>query len=415
MQIRIALFAAAAIAALPLYAQTLTLDEALRVGETQSPRLAAQRSMLASAAEQVGRAGELPDPKLRVGIENLPVTGTDRFRYDRDFMTMRSIGLTQEFPNSAKRSARNVRAERLRDVEGANVAAQQAALRRDIATTWVELYYAEQARLAYQRLAQQFRLQIDAAMAAVTRGRQTAADTFMLRQAFEQANDRVIEQERAVEKARIALASLIGDKVAMRPLGEPPNTARFVHPRDHLVARLSEHPELRVFDDREALARAEVNVAQASKKSDWAVEVGYSQRQPAFDNMVTVMFSFELPWQAERRQGRDIASRLAEVEQARAMREDARRMHEAEVRRWLADFDTAERRIDRFERVLKPLARERASAALAAYQGARGELGPVLEAERSVTEAETGLIQALAERARAWASLNYLYPQEDTK
>jgi outer membrane protein TolC len=151
------------------------------------------------------------------------------------------------------------------------------------------------------------------------------------------------------------------------------------------------------------------------KKSDWMLEVGYGQRRPAFDNMVTVMLSFELPWQAGRRQDRDVASRLAEVEQARAMREDARRMHEAQVRGWLADFDTAARRIERFEGVLAPLARERAAAALAAYQGGRGELGPLLEAERARTETELGLVQALAERAKAWASLNYLYLQEGAR
>ena len=93
------------------------------------------------------------------------------------------------------------------------------------------------------------------------------------------------------------------------------------------------------------------------------------------------------------------------------MRENARRMHEAEVRGWLADFDTAERRIERFERTLLPLARERSAAALAAYQGGRGDLGLVLEAERAVTQTELGLNQALAERAKAWANLNFLYPQ----
>jgi outer membrane protein TolC len=86
-------------------------------------------------------------------------------------------------------------------------------------------------------------------------------------------------------------------------------------------------------------------------------------------------------------------------------------VHEAEVRGWFADFDTAERRIERFERTLLPLARERSSAALAAYRGGRGELGPVLDAERAVTETELGLTQVLAERAKAWANLNYLYPR----
>jgi outer membrane protein TolC len=131
--------------------------------------------------------------------------------------------------------------------------------------------------------------------------------------------------------------------------------------------------------------------------------------------MLTVMISFDLPWQTERRQDRDIASKLAEVEQARATREDALRMQTAEVRGWLADFDAAERRIERFERVLLPLARDRRSAALAAYQGGRGELGGVLEAERAVTETDLALVQALAERAKAWANLNYLYPRGSTR
>jgi outer membrane protein TolC len=395
---------------MPARAQVLTLEEALRFGEAQSPRLAAQRSAVAATGEQVGRAGELPDPKLRFGIENLPVTGPDRFSYDTDSMTMRTIGVMQEFPNAAKREARNVRAERQRDVERAGLGAQQTMLARDITASWLEVHYAERSRQALERLARQFQLQVDTLGAGVARGRQTTADAFMVRGALEQANDRLIEQERAIEKARIMLAALIGED-ARRPLGPPPETTRFLHPREHLVARLTEHPELRVFEEREALARAEVEVARSTAKSDWSLEVGYGYRRPTFDNMLTVMVSMDLPWQKERRQDRDIAARLAEVDQARATRENARRMHEAEVRGWLADFDTAHRRIERFERVLAPLARDRAAAALAAYQGGRGELGPVLEAQRAITETELGLFQALAERAKAWASLNYLYPQ----
>lgn len=411
---RIFLSAAMAVVTPQVLAQPLSLDEALRAGEAQSPRLAAQRAMIGSAAEQVGRAAELPDPKLRLGIENLPVTGPDRFRYDRDFMTMRQIGWAQEFPSGAKREARNLRAERTRDVEGASLSALRAALYRDIAMAWGDAYFAERMRGALERLARQFQLHSDTVSAAVSRGRLSAADGLMLRHAFEQANDRLIEQDRMVAKARIALATWIGEE-AKRPLGAPPQMERFAHPREHLVARLAEHPQLRVFDRREELARADVELARSEKKSAWMLEVGYGRRRPAFDDMVTVMVSIDLPWQAERRQDRDIASRLAEVEQVRAMREDARRMHEAEVRGWLADFDTAQRRIERFERVLLPLARDRSAAALAAYQGGRGELGPVLEAERAITETELALLQALAERAKAWANLNYLYSQENSR
>ena len=410
---RIALFFLAALSAsTPALAQVLTLDDALRLGEAQSPRLAAQRHAVAAVGEQVGRATELPDPKLRFGIENLPVTGSERFRYDQDFMTQRSVGLMQEFPSEAKRAARGLRAEAMRVVEQANLAAQRATAHRDIAAAWLEVHYAEKALVALERLAGQYRLQIDAVAAGVARGRQNAADSFTLRQVLEQANDKVIEQEKAVRKARIQLAAWL-PAGANRPLGAAPDTARFAHPREHLVAQLAEHPMLRVYDERESLARSEVELARSTKKSDWSLQVGYSQREPAFTNMISVMVAMDLPWQTERRQDRDVASKLAEAEQVRAQREDASRMHEAELRSWLADFDTAGKRIDRFETVLLPLARDRVAAARAAYQGGRGELGPVLEAERSITEAELGLVQVETERARAWANLNFVYPQGD--
>jgi outer membrane protein TolC len=366
--------------------------------------------MLSSTEAQLGRAGELPDPKLRLGIENLPVTGPERFHYGRDFMTMRQIGWVQEFPNSAKRSALNQRAERTRDVESANLGAQRAALYRDIAMAWLEVHFAERVQAVLERLARQLQLHSETVSAAVSRGRQSAAEALMVRLSFEQANDRLIEQERMAARSRIMLASWIGDE-GKRPLGEPPDTSRFAHPREQVVQRLAEHPQLQFLDRKEELARAEVDLARSTRRTDWMLEVGYGQRRPYFDNMLTVMVSFDLPWQTERRQDRDIASKLAEVEQARAMREDTLRMHTAEVRGWLADFDAAGRRIERFERVLLPLARDRRSAALAAYQGGRGELGTVLEAERAVTETDLALVQALAERAKAWANLNYLYPQ----
>ena len=392
-------------------AQALSLEEALRTADVYSPRLAAQRHALAAADHQTGRAGELPDPKLRLGIENLPVTGPDRYRYGMDPQTAGVIGLTQEFPNEAKRAARAQRAEKLREVESAGLHASRAVLHRDVATAWLELHFAERGRDALERLAQRIAVQSETVPAAIARGRQSATDAFMLRQTLEEVNDRLIEQERAMAKARIALATWVGDE-AKRPLGAPPDTARAPQPVEALLARLTEQPQLRVLERKEALARAEVDMARSERRSDWMLEVAYGQRRPYFDNMLTVMLSVDLPLRREQRQDRDIASRLAEAEQARALREDARRMREAEVRGWLVDFETAARRIGRFERVLLPLARERAAAAQAGYRGGRAELAPVLDAERSIAENELALVQALAERAKAWANLAYLLPGE---
>ncbi len=403
------IFAAAA----PARPQTtpLSLDAALAAAERESPRLAARRHAIAAAGERTARAGELPDPKLRVGIDNLPVSSDDAFRLNTDFMTMRRIGVMQEVPNADKRRARARRAAAEQEVETAAVAATRTALRRETAAAWFEVHYAERAKRELERLAGQIALQRDTLGPAIAAGRASAADGFALGGAHEGVRERLIEQDRAIAKARVQLAALVQEP-ASAPLGAAPDTARLPVARERLLAELHAHPELAPSHERVRLARSDLALERTTKTPDWNVEVLYGWRSPNFSNMVTVMFSIDLPLAAGRRQDRDIAARLREVDQTEAMAEEARRMHEAEVRSTLADWDAAVARLERYDASILPLARDRAQAALAAYRGGTGSLAMVIEASRGETEAELARLGAEGERARAWAKLAYLLPEE---
>src|ERR1700704_3437660 len=88
------------------HAQTLTLEEAQRRAVDRSRQLVAQESAVRSSREMAVAAGQLPDPVLKAGIDNLPVNGPDQFSTTRDFMTMRRIGLMQEMTRGEKRDLR---------------------------------------------------------------------------------------------------------------------------------------------------------------------------------------------------------------------------------------------------------------------------------------------------------------------
>ena len=96
---------AASVLAMPSFASGLTLDEALRLAENNAPSLTAQDAKIQAASSAAIPAGELPDPKLLLGVQNYPIGGPDRWSIDQDFMTMRMVGVSQEMPNSAKRNA----------------------------------------------------------------------------------------------------------------------------------------------------------------------------------------------------------------------------------------------------------------------------------------------------------------------
>jgi len=117
---RFVLAAALGLGALHAHSAPLTLDEALRLAQERSRQLPAQDASAQAARQMATAAGQRPDPILKAGINNLPVNGSDRFSLTNDFMTMRSLGVSQEFTRDGKLKARAARFEREAEVQFAN-------------------------------------------------------------------------------------------------------------------------------------------------------------------------------------------------------------------------------------------------------------------------------------------------------
>ncbi len=404
------LFAVALVCATAAVAQDappLTLGAAVELAVRESPRLASGRSAVEAAAAMVDRSGQLPDPKLSFGIENLPVTGDERWDYKADGMTMRRIGLMQEIPNSEKRRLKVVRAAGERAVEAAQLATSQLELKREAALAWFEVQHALDQLKALEANLAATRLEAATVAAAVTAGRAPATETYAVRAAEQTALDKVQQQQRALARARVQLARFIGP-AAERPLAPAPDTARLPVAASELLATHADHPQLRVFAEREELARTDMALAAAGRKPDWSVEFMWGQREPNYSNMVSLTFTVDLPLFQGGRQDRDVASRSSATSSAAAAREEARRAYEAQLKTELIDWNTARERVARYQDSLVPLARERVAAATAAYRGGSAALKDVLEARRTQAETDMAWHDAQLERDRAWVNLNTL-------
>src|SRR5262245_25840608 len=91
--------------------EPLSLDEAVSRALAAAPQLAARDANADAMRSRATSAGRLPDPRLIVGIDNLPVEGPDAWSTGADAMTMQKFGLMQEFPARAKRQFEQDRAE----------------------------------------------------------------------------------------------------------------------------------------------------------------------------------------------------------------------------------------------------------------------------------------------------------------
>ena len=387
----------------------LTLAAAERVALDRSPQLVAQSAMAAAAREMAGPAGSLPDPRLIAGLENVPTEGADRWRLDRDPMTMARIGVMQDIPGGDKRRLRAERAalDAARSDVSAEVAAQ--AVRRDVAAAWLARHYAErQARVVAAQI-DEAKLQGDTAAALYRAGRGSQQDVLAAGQAAIELANRATDASLAAERARHALARYLGPD-ADRPLASPPDVLSLPDAVTRIVD-VERQPEIRLAQAQEAVLGAEADLAGAGKSPDWSVELTYGIRKPEFGNMLSLMVRVDLPWSPGTRQEREQAAKLKERDAARAQREDLRRSREAEVRQMLAEWEAMRAQALRTRDELVPLVEQRVDAALAAYRGGSGTLAAVLEARRAVLDARLAQVGYELAAARAWAWLAALAPE----
>lgn len=395
--------------ALQASASPLTLDDALRLAQERSRMLAAQDAAAKAARQMAVAAGQRPDPTLKVGINNLPVNGADRLSLTRDFMTMRSVGVMQELTRDSKLRARSARYEREAETAEAARELALASLQRDTALAWLDRHFQERMRELLTRQRDETRLQVDAAEAVYRGGRGSQADVFAARSAVAQIDDRIAQTDRQIATAKTQLARWIGPP-ASESLAPAPSLALVRPHAVELEAQIAHHPQIAVLLKQEAAAQADAEVARSNRRPDWSVELMLSQRGSAYSNMVSLNLSVPLQWDPKNRQDRELAAKLALVEQARAQREEETRMHVAEALAMLQEWQSHRERQQQYDAALLPLAAERTQAALAAYRGGTGSLGSVLEARRA--EIETGMerLRLEMDSARLWAQLNYLVP-----
>ena len=385
----------------------LSLAETLKIAVARSQQIVSQRAMADAAREMVVPAGELPDPKLKVGVENVPTDGSDAWSLTRDFMTMSKVGLMQEFPREEKRRLKSQRAER--DVErgAAVVEAATLAVERDAATAWVARRFAELAEGAIAAQIAEAELNATTLAAAYRSGKAPQSELIAAQSMVIELGNRATDAAAQSKRARIALARYAGG-AADRPLGDAPDFDRL--PEAARLADVDAQPELKLARAQESVAAASAALAGAAKLPDWSAEVSYAFRGSPYSNMVSLMFTIDLPWSRGTRQDREHAAKLLELDAARAMREDTQRMRAADVESMVAEWESSRTQARRIEAELLPLATQRREAALAAYRGGTGPLSAVLDARRAQLDTELALIAQQQAAARAWAWLNFVVP-----
>jgi len=415
---RLRAVSAAALIALALFVENasslepLSLEAAQRAAVARSRELTGMEAAAHAARETSVAAGRLPDPMLMLGLENVPIDGGDRFSLTAEPMTMGRVGLAQTFTRQAKRSAAANRYLREAEKLSAQRQAAIARIQRQATLAWLDRHFAERTLTALDEQRAAVNQEIKAVEGAYRAGRATQADVIGAHAALAELEDRRAEQLQQIATSNVALRRWVGD-LAQRPLSAPPPLDTLPLDAASLRKMLHQHPELLALRKEQEMAMADAELARANRKSDWTVGVNYEQRGPDYSNMVSVGISIPLQWDQRRRQDRELAAKLKQLDDARAQREEAERDHAAVIEALLTDWRSLRARGDRFRTDLLPLARERTRATLAAFAGGKASLVDLTSARRAEIDTQLRALDLDARAARVWAQLRTLTPVED--
>ena len=388
-----------------------TLEQTLTAAQRYSAALSASRNEARALDAMADSATQLPDPKLKFGIENVPVQGSNDRRFTREGMTMQRVGIMQSYVSQQKRERKAQTLQAQARGVLAKADAVRAALQRDTAQAWLELALAQQGLKTADRLVNETARQLNVQKASVGAGSANPDSVLALRMTLSAMRDKATLARRDVQLAQSRLLQLTGQQVE-DVQGPLPRYQRLPADVGQLEEAIARHPEVEAARREAETAKARSAQSAVAAIPDVDVEVFYAHRAEGYDDMAGVMFTVDLPLFQSGRQDKDYAAELSRSLQAVDELTLIKREHIAQVQSLVAQYQAAQTLWQRQRDEVLPLQHQRLAVLNAQYRSGQSELPALLEARRSVLDSELAVNQAEREMARTWAAIQWLIPQE---
>lgn len=383
----------------------LTLEMAVRQALHRSAAHQAAESEVRASVEAAAQAGQLPDPMLKLGIDNLPVEGPDRWSLSRDFMTMRRIGIEQTWVSSDKRAARSARAGQRVAWQEADASMHAADIRAQTAQAWLQMRHAQQALVFANELARHSADDLSAVQAAHRGNQASAADVARAQLALTGAQDGSARALQVMGSARITLQRWVQGPVetvdeTLPPLNIPPALLEGGQFEQH-------HPLLLKARRSTELAESEVTLASTERRPDWRFELAFGQRSSPYADMLSFGVTIPLTVNPGQRQDRNIAEKAAQATTTKLQYDEARRALAAELGALQLTTTSLSQRSASLRQHALPVARQAIDLAVAAYRAGSGTLSAIISARRMLVEQQLQIAELERDAALAWAQLSF--------
>lgn len=402
--LRRAIALVAAMAAGAAVAQTMpgqTVESLLDWARANNPDYAAQRHDAAAAAERIGPAGALADPKLRVELQDITMGGEQNPSLSPSRAGSTRYQIMQDLPWFGKRDLKRSIATLDADAAKAGAAGTWQDIAARIKGGYAQSYYLVQnERLTHDILDLMNSLE-KVAQARYASGLAAQQDVIRAQVELTSLANELIGLESDIRMNRVQLNMLLA-RPANAPLA-PPNGTLALPESSRLDYALLEHrlragnPQLFAANARLQAAELGRDLVLKNRYPDFTVGIAPVQSGRSVKNW-ELMVELNIPLQQ--------ASRRSQEREAQSMLAAARERKDATANQLLAELaedlnglDAARRVEQRIADSLIPQAQLTFNAALAGYENGKVDFATVLDAQRQIRLARQSRFKAQLDAA----------------
>ena len=418
----------------------LSFANAIKSAQKNDPWLTGNVHKQRSIESLSTAVNTLPDPKVSIGLANLPTNGFD---FGQEGMTQAKIGIAQMFPRG---DTLEIKSQQLRIQSEAFPFQRQdreAKVAVTVGSLWLDAYRVQQSIALIEKNRSLFEQLADVAEASYSSALGKTRQQDIVRAQLELTRledrlDKLAQQKNRYEgmlsqwltrfsreNSAIDDTSLVTDLalhniVLSQQLPQIDllkvdlvNTQNWLK-SEELVHYFASHPSIIAVDKKVSATKTGIKLAKQKYQPEWGVSASYGYRADdpmgrSRADLFSVGVTFDLPLFTENRQDKEVQSAISKTE---AVKTEKLLL----LRQLLGSYSSAKGRLLRlkdrqnlYKTKLLPQIHDQAEASLTAYTNDDGDFAEVVRSRIAVLNAEIDELTLNVEEQKIHLELNYLF------
>ncbi|NKC17710.1 transporter [Pseudoalteromonas sp. S4498] len=422
--------------------KVVSLEQAITLAQENDPWLHGSRLKQSAVENRSIASGTLPDPKVSLGIMNVP---TDTWDLDQEGMTQLKVGVSQMFPRG---DSLEIKQDQLK-IESTKFPLlrenRKAKLKSQVSQLWLDVYLAQQTIKLIESDWALFEQMAEVAKASYSNvvGKTRQQDVIRAQLEIVQLDDRLTSQKQKLEttiarlnewlhiydSARLnesfnfdaqPLEFSVSKELPSIRLKNPTVLKASNYSRNRLAQELANHPAILAIDVKRKASEKGVELAKQQYEPQWGVNASYAYRDnmPSGDNradLFSVGVTFDLPLFTENRQDKQVAASIAESEAVKTEKLLLTKQMISEVEKELRQLKRLSDRQSIYQEQLLKQTHDQAEASLTAYTNDDGDFAEVVRARIAELNARISALRIDVDALKTVARINYFFAHTQSK